>query len=103
MNVEKRRDVSGYEAKQKDSSVLPASRISTVLPGRMISGRRMASQLARRRQPALRARPMVSGSEVPGMPMPERLVPHQMTPTGLLGPAGIMSALLVRLPRFFWG
>ena len=58
----------------------------------------MASQLARRMQPAERARPMVSGSEVPWRPMPERLVPFQMMPTGLLGPAGMLRAVAERFP-----
>ncbi len=68
---------------------LPAShRTITHDPGRTSVGRRIASQLAKRTQPALCARPMVLGMAVPWRPMPDLLMPHQMMPTGLFGPGG---------------
>lgn len=63
-------------------------RITSLAPGRMICGRRTASQLAKRTHPALSLRPMVCGLAVPWRPMPLRLVLVQITPTGLLGPMG---------------
>jgi hypothetical protein len=57
-------------------------------------------------QPELRARPMVSGSEVPWRPMPGLLRPHQKMPTGLLGPGGMLSdsesALRFPVSSSFW-
>ena len=60
----------------------------TLDPGRTRKGKRMASQLENRTQPALCARPMVRGEEVPWSPMPDLLSPDQRMPTGLFGPGG---------------
>ena len=58
-------------------------------PGLTKKGRRMASQFENRTQPALWARPMLRGEEVPWSPMPDLLKPDHRMPTGLFGPGGI--------------
>ena len=67
-------------------------------PGLTSVGKRAASQLESRIQPALRALPMVLGLSVPWIPIPDFVKPFQMMPTGLFGPAGIVNDSFPRTP-----
>ncbi len=72
--------------------------IITVDPGRAYFGTWTTSQFAILMQPDEVARPMVRGLLVPWIPMPDLVRPSQRTPTGLLGPAGMSMAFLLRTP-----